>query len=65
MKNIGGRSKKAAKTSKNEQKNQPDRSVGRVKAIGIHRLILLQKINLVKQQNSNGFVVTPVEFAGV
>jgi hypothetical protein len=36
MKNIGGRSKKAAKTSKNEQKNQPGRSVGRVKAIRIH-----------------------------
>jgi hypothetical protein len=25
----------------------------------------VKKINLVKQQNSNGFVVTPVVFAGV
>jgi len=35
-KKFGWRSKKAAKTSKNEQKNQPDRSVERVKAIRIH-----------------------------
>lgn len=42
-----------------------DRLLKRVKAIGIYQLILFKKINLVKQQNSDGFVVTPVVFAGV
>jgi hypothetical protein len=45
------------------EKLYPYRLAESVKAKGIHQLILLKKINLVKQQNSDSFIVTPVGFA--
>jgi hypothetical protein len=47
------------------EKLQLGRSGERVKAIGNPSIDFVKKINLVKQQNSDGFVVTPVVFAGV